>query len=167
MFSFWVNFMKYIKGKLSLSQEYRIQKAILTSAEDTSRYKFVKKNAFFNRIPLMIAPNGPGDNKRLSVQVMPLCRITNKKFPKTKAAQSMDASLQWSHNGHDSVANYQPHDCLLNHLFRRRSKKTSNLRVTGLCEGNSPGTGEFPTQMASNAENVSIWWRLHVYSSSA
>ena len=25
--------------------------------------------------------------------------------------------------------------------------------------GNSPGTGEVPAQMASNAENVSIWWR--------
>ena len=47
------------------------------------------------------------------------------------------------------------------HLFRRRSKKTSKLRVTGLCVGNSPGTGEFPAQMASNAENVSIWWRHH------
>ena len=23
-------------------------------------------------------------------------------------------------------------------------------------------TGEFPVQMASNAENVSIWWRHHV-----
>ena len=23
-------------------------------------------------------------------------------------------------------------------------------------------TGEFPAQMASNAENVSIWWRHHV-----
>ena len=42
--------------------------------------------------------------------------------------------------------------CLLNRLFRRRSKKTSKLRVTGLCAGNSPGTGEFPAQMASNAE---------------
>ena len=29
--------------------------------------------------------------------------------------------------------------------------------------GNSPGTGEFPAQMASNAENVSIWWRHHVH----
>ena len=37
----------------------------------------------------------------------------------------------------------------------------SKLRVTGLCVGNSPGTGEFPAQMASNAENVSIWWRHH------
>ena len=39
---------------------------------------------------------------------------------------------------------------------RRRSKATSKLRVTGLCEGNSPVTGEFPAQRASNAENVSI-----------
>ena len=41
-------------------------------------------------------------------------------------------------------------------------KKISNLRVTGLCEQKSPVTGEFPTQRASNAENVSIWWRHHV-----
>ena len=41
------------------------------------------------------------------------------------------------------------------------SKKTSKLRVTGLCVGNSPMTGEFPAQMASNASNVSIWWRHH------
>ena len=36
-------------------------------------------------------------------------------------------------------------------------KNPSKLRVTGLCVGKSPGTGEFPAQMASNAENVSIW----------
>ena len=72
--------------------------------------------------------------------------------------------LRWRHNGRDIVPNHQPHDCLLNRLFRRRSKKTSKLRVTGLCVGNSPGTGEFPAQMASNAENVSIWWRHHAMS---
>ena len=44
---------------------------------------------------------------------------------------------------------------------RHRSKKTSKLRVTSLCEGNSPVTGEFPAQRASNAENVPIWWRHH------
>ena len=44
---------------------------------------------------------------------------------------------------------------------KRRSKKTSKFRVTGLCAGNSPVTGEFPAQMASNAENVSIRWRHH------
>ena len=66
-------------------------------------------------------------------------------------------SLQWHHNGLDGVSNHQPH-----RLFRSRSTKTSKLRVTGLCAGNSPVTGEFPAQMASNAENVSIWWRHHV-----
>ena len=54
-----------------------------------------------------------------------------------------------------------PHHCLLNGLFRSRSKKKSKLRVTGHCAGNSPVTSEFPAQMASNAENVSIWWRHH------
>ena len=70
-------------------------------------------------------------------------------------------ALQWRHNERGSVSNHQPHDCLLNRWFRRRSKKTSKLRVTGLCAGTSSGTGEFLAQMASNAENVSIWWRHH------
>ena len=69
--------------------------------------------------------------------------------------------LRWRHNERDCVSNHQPNDCFLNCLFRGRSKKTSKLRVTGLCAGNSPGTGEFPAQVASNAENVSIWWRHH------
>ena len=70
--------------------------------------------------------------------------------------------LQWRHNRRNSVLNHQPHHCLLNRLFRCRWKKTSaKLRVTGLCAGNSPVTDEFPEQMASNAENVSIWWRHH------
>ena len=75
---------------------------------------------------------------------------------------NQDRSLRWRQNWRDSVSNHQPHDCLLNRLFRCRSKKTSKLRVTGLCAGNSPGTGEFPAQMACHAENVSIWWRHHV-----
>ena len=65
-------------------------------------------------------------------------------------------SLQWRHNERNDISNHQPHDCLLNGLFRRRSTKTSKLRVTGLWEGNSSGTGEFPAHKASNAENVSI-----------
>ena len=59
-------------------------------------------------------------------------------------------TLQWRHNGQDGVLNHQTHDCLLNRLFRRRSKKTSKLRVTGLCAANIPVTGEFPAQVASN-----------------
>ena len=73
----------------------------------------------------------------------------------------MKLSLRWRHNGRDGVSNHQPHECLLNRLFRRRPKNTSKLRVTGLCAGNSPLAGEFPAQKGSNAENVSIWWRHH------
>ena len=74
---------------------------------------------------------------------------------------TLDLTLQWRHNERDGVSNHQLHDCLFKRLFRRRSKKTSKLRVTGLCEGNSSVTGDFPAQRASNAENVSIWWRHH------
>ena len=61
-------------------------------------------------------------------------------------------SLQWRYNGRDGVSTHRRLDCFLNHLFRRRSKKTSELRATGLCEGNSPVTGEFPAQRVSNAK---------------
>ena len=70
-------------------------------------------------------------------------------------------TLQRRYNERDGDSNHQPHDCLLKILFRRRSKETSKLRVTGLCEGDSPVTDEFPAQKASNAENASIWWRHH------
>ena len=53
-------------------------------------------------------------------------------------------TLQWHHNERDGVAHHQPQDCLRNCIFRCRSKKTSKILVTGLCEGNSPVTGEFP-----------------------
>ena len=53
-------------------------------------------------------------------------------------------TLQWRHNERDGVSNHQPRDCLLNRLFSRRSKKTSKVRVTGLCAENSPVSGEFP-----------------------
>ena len=53
-------------------------------------------------------------------------------------------SLRWRHNDHAGVSNHQPHGCLLNRLFRHRSKKTSKLRVTGLCVGKSPGPVNSP-----------------------
>ena len=53
-------------------------------------------------------------------------------------------SLQWRQNERHGVSVHQPQDCLLNRVFGRRSKKTPKLCVTGLCEGNSPVTGEFP-----------------------
>ena len=47
-------------------------------------------------------------------------------------------ALQWRYNGHAGVSNHQPYHCLINRLFRHRSKKTSKLRVNGICAGNSP-----------------------------
>ena len=72
-----------------------------------------------------------------------------------------DKTLQWRHNELDGVSNHRRFSCLLNRLLSLRSKKTSKLRVTGLCEGNSPVTGENPALEASNKKNVSIWWRYH------
>ena len=74
-----------------------------------------------------------------------------------RALWKPEAFPLWRHNGRDGVSNHQPHDCLLNRLFRCESKKTSRLHVTGLCAGNSPVTGEFPAQRANNAENALIW----------
>ena len=105
-------------------------------------------------------------------------------FPAQRTSNAEKASIWWRHHATlhlqlplklgqgwgiaphtkyitDGVSNHQPHHCLLNRLFRRTSKKTSKLRVTGLCVANSPVTGEFPAQMAGNAGNVSIWWRHH------
>ena len=58
--------------------------------------------------------------------------------------KQMLRALQWRHNGSDGVPNHQSLDSLLSCLFRRRSKKTSKIRLNGLCEGNSPMTGEIP-----------------------
>ena len=82
-------------------------------------------------------------------------------FQSGAVAVYLQKTLPWRHNGRDGVSSHQAHDCLLSRLFSRRSKKTSKLPVTGLCAGNSPVIGDFLAQMASNAENISIWWRHH------
>ena len=71
-------------------------------------------------------------------------------------------SLQWRHNGRDGVSNHEPPDCLLTRLFRHKDKKNIEApRHWPLC-GKFTGIGEFPAQMARNAEKVFIWWRHHV-----
>ena len=61
-----------------------------------------------------------------------------------------------------TMASQSPASRLFSQPFiRAQIKETSKLRVTGLCEGNSPVTGEFPAQRASNAKNIFIWWRHH------
>ena len=69
--------------------------------------------------------------------------------------------LQWRPNERNGVSNDRRIDCFINRLFRRISKKTSKLWVTGLCEGNSPVTAEIRAHRSSNAENVSTRWRNH------
>ena len=88
------------------------------------------------------------------------CRVLK---PKWKQDMS---SLQWCHNERHSVSNHQRLECFLNSSFRRRSTKTSKLRVPGLCQGNPPVTDGFPSQRPSSAGNVSSWWRNHVQHSS-
>ena len=86
-----------------------------------------------------------------------LANLGNECFYPAGQVDYLAVPLQWCHNGHGGISNHQPHYCLLNHLFRRKSKKTSRP----LCAGNSLVTGAFPAQMASNAEKVSIWWCHH------
>ena len=94
---------------------------------------------------------------------------------KEKRVLMPNVSLHWRDNDHNGVSNHQPHGCLLNRLFRRRSKKTSELRVTGLCVGNSPGPVNSPHKgpvtrkmfsfddviMISAINNNPPWWRCN------
>ena len=86
---------------------------------------------------------------------------TSSKLPCFLDQRYPNSPLQWHHNERYGVSNHQRLECLLNRLFRRESKKTSKVRVTGLCEGNSPVTCEFRPQRTSNGENASFWWRHH------
>ena len=70
-------------------------------------------------------------------------------------------SLQWHYNDSDIVSNHQPHDCLLNRLFKAQIRENIKaLRHWPLC-GEFTGGRWIPRRKASNAENVSIWWRHH------
>ena len=86
------------------------------------------------------------------------------KGPVTRKMAPFDDVIMWSVeqcSGIHGVSNHQHLDRLLSCLSRRPSKTTSKLCVTSLCEGNPPVTGGYLSQRASNAENISIWWRHH------
>ena len=69
------------------------------------------------------------------------------------------STLQWRHNGRDCASNHQPHDRLLNRLFRYRSKTLSKLRVTGLCVGvNSPHKWTVTRKMFSFDDVIMNCW---------
>ena len=103
--------------------------------------------------------------KYIWISMESLLNMNQYSYKKDKTSRP-SMSLLWRHNGNDGVLHHLTHDCLLKRSFRRRSKKTSKLCGTGLCAGKSPVTGESPAHMASNAEDVSIWWRHHVNVSS-
>ena len=72
-------------------------------------------------------------------------------------------AIQWRHNERKGVSNHRHLECLLNRMFRCGSKKISKLHVTGPLWGELTGHRWIPLIRASNAENVSIWWRYHGY----
>ena len=94
-------------------------------------------------------------------------RHRNNTKSRSSSSRLTQISLQWRHNGLDGVSNHQPRDCLFSRLIRRRSKKTSKLRVTGLCAGNSPVAGEFPAHKWPVTRKISIWWRHNDFSTKA
>ena len=128
-------------------------------------HHYAKATSFWLNNDVIIASWAPWDGARTRMYEVILGEVFDLRhhtyFWWLNCDKIVALTLHWRHNEHDSVSNHQPYDCLLNRLFRRTSKKTSKPRVTGLCAGNSPVTDEFPAQRASNAENVSIWWRHH------
>ena len=77
----------------------------------------------------------------------PIVMVLRKGIPLTLPYWLPLRTLQWHHAECDGDSNHRRLVCLLSRLFRCRSKKISKLCVTGLSGGNSPLTGEFPTQM--------------------
>ena len=108
----------------------------------------------YNKASYQILKRGPGQRTPLLLYFLMIRRLSVN-------MGSQDTPLQWRHDERD--ASQIPSLTIIYSTVysRRRSKKTSNFRVTVLCAGNSPVTGEFPTQRASDVENVSILWRHH------
>ena len=71
-------------------------------------------------------------------------------------------TLQWRHNKLNGVSNHQPNTIVYltvcSGTYQRKHQSSASL---AFFSGNSPVTDEFPTQKASNAQIVPIWWRHH------
>ena len=59
------------------------------------------------------------------------------------------------------VPNHRQHEWPSKSLFWLTWKNQSSALLT-LCDGNSPLTGRFPSQTASNPESVSVSWRYYI-----
>ena len=68
--------------------------------------------------------------------------------------------LQWRHNEHDGVSTHQPHDCLLNHLFKgfKKDSKTFIWQRKYMLLDNNPSIFHF---MRSKPISYNIHWDKH------
>ena len=92
----------------------------------------------------VIAPCDQTLRKRMSLNATEYSWVPAFRFTKNCSHVCSEWNIYCSSKSLQRRQIHQPHDGLLKSLPMRRSKKTSNLRVTGICAGNSPVTGEFP-----------------------
>ena len=71
-------------------------------------------------------------------------------------------SLYWRHYERDGVSNHRRLQCLLTRLCQAQIKENIKAPRDWPLWGEFTGDRRFPSQRASNAENVSTWWRHHV-----
>ena len=83
---------------------------------------------------------------------------------------SINCTLQWRHNGRDSVSNHQPHECLLNRLIRRRKHQSSASLafVRGIHRGpvTRPVTRKmfsFDDVIMKQLETFAVQWRISLH----
>ena len=76
-------------------------------------------------------------------------------------------SLQWRHNGHDSVSNHQTYHCLLNRLFSADQRKYQNSASLAFVRGihrrpvNSPHKWPVTRKMFP-FDDVIMFWKWHL-----
>ena len=77
-------------------------------------------------------------------------------------------TLEWRHNERDGVSNHQPHDCLLNRLFRRRCRKHQSSTSLAFMRGihhwpvNSPHKGPVTRNMFPFDDSISSVGDRHI-----
>ena len=80
-----------------------------------------------------------------------------------KVFQYHSPTLQWRHNERNGVSNHRRLGGLLKRLFRRISKKhQSSASLAFVRAIHGWPVNSLHKQMASNAKNVSLWWRHDV-----
>ena len=116
------------------------------------RYHYLKKLQDTKRKPLNLRNYYPV-HRRIKVYIL-------------SKLQSLVQYFNQIHYNYDIMATMASQS-LASRLFTEsfiRAQIKENIKAPRRCPlcGEFTGTGEFPTQRASNVENVSVWWRQHV-----